>query len=697
MSNRESKESAPAAASAVVAWVFAGLVVLLLLAPLVFWRELYDSLSVPKRALIQVVALGLCALVFFQGRVRRLPQPIGFFVCAFLLWALVSLTWAVNPWLGWWTWWQWVACALIAWVVWQVELTPVRLRALLWAMAGSGAVVAVIGLAQVWFQWSWVPQAIAPGSTLANRNMAAQVMVLVIPVATVLLYMARCRREFGLALGALTLCVTFLGHTFTKGCWIACVVSGAVALMLGWKVGWRPSFGSARFKGLVFAAVVAAVLINVTAQGPRWRWPEIGAYLTGLAEEPEEKVSEADRLQAKSSKSVAVRTVYWRNTLEMLREHPVQGVGLNNWRVVYPAATLKGVTDVTMASSSPERTHNDLLQVWAELGTVGLLLGLAVVGLFLREVWRGLHHVREREERIVLIGAVAALGAIAVDSLFSFPLDREVPPLFGAVLLGLILQIIKGNGGTPHPQSFSPPRGEGRITEASSPLPSPPTPEERGFATGGLIDSKYSRALAVAVFIGAVFMGLWHVRQWGADGFFKQQLAAMRRADWTEVVRLGNRIKELDPTRVDAWRFTGRAQYQLGQFDEAWMDLKLVQRYLPDDSQVLYYLAQCAQKRGQFTQAEELLRRVAAILPKEALYPHHLGLLYLAQQDAVGALRELQRAQELNPQDAAVYFNLGLTYELAGKKAEAVVSFRKAGELRPNWEEAMGKARSLKE
>jgi hypothetical protein len=422
-------------------------------------------------------------------------------------------------------------------------------------------------------------------------------------------------------------------------------------------------------------------------------------------------VTEADRLQAKSSRSVAVRTIFWRNTLVMIWEQPVLGVGLNNWRVAYPAATLQGVPDPTLASRSPERTHNDLLQIWAELGTVGLLLALAVVGLFLREAWRGLARVSSRDERVMVIGALAALGAIGVDSLFSFPLDREVPPLFGAVLVGVVLRVISWGHPSPRP---SPLRGAremgirndsssaaGSIIGASSPWPSPSKfdlpLEERGMGTASSNSFKYERVVAIVVLVGAVGMGVWHQRQWEADGFFKQQLAAVRRADWVEVVRLGNLIKRADPTRVDAWRFTGRAQEQAGQVDEAWMDLKLALRYAPDDTQLLHYSALTAQKRGHYGVAEEAWRRATAILPREALFPHHLGLLYLAQQDAAGAVKELQRAKELNPQDATVYFNLGLAYEQMGRKEEAVASYRKAVELRPGWEKAEEKVRRMSE
>ncbi|MCD6049982.1 MAG: repeat-containing protein [Verrucomicrobia bacterium] len=270
----------------------------------------------------------------------------------------------------------------------------------------------------------------------------------------------------------------------------------------------------------------------------------------------------------------------------------------------------------------------------------------------------------------MIIGALAALAAIAVDSLFSFPLDREIPPLFAAVLVGAVLQSAKRG------------RSEGRSDSAGA-LVLPAGSRQHG-------------AVGFVVIVAAVGMGVWHSKQWEADGYFKQQLAAMRRADWAEVVRLGVLIQQSDPTRLEALRLTGRAQYQLGEFDEAWMDLKLMQQYVPDDALLLYYLSQCAQKRGQFGEAEKFLTRAAAILPGEALFPHHLGLLYLAQRDAPVAIRELQRAAELNPQDATVYFNLGLAYEQAGRKEEAVVSYRKALESRPGWEEAKGRLEGLK-
>lgn len=649
MSDRETNNRASALPVPQARWLLVALAALLFFAPLLFWSGLYESLNLPKRTLIQISALLLCGLASWQRLPvkRRLPQPLAFLVGCFLLWALASLGWSVNPWLGWSTWMQWTACALIGWLVLKLQPDNKDTRLLLWAMTASGAVAAVIGLAQAWNWLTWIPQAIPPAATFANRNMAAQFMVLTIPLAVTLLHLARSRREFLGATLALTLGCAFLLHTFTKSCWLGAGTGLAVALVFGLRTGWWPSFASAPLRSMMFAAVVALLAINVTAHGWRWRLPEIGSYLTGLADEPDQTATEAERLQAKSARSVSTRATFWQNTLVMIKEHPVLGVGLNNWRIHYPGSTIHGIADPTLKlNRAPQRTHNDLLQIWAELGSIGLLLALGIIGMFLWSISQALKQASSREEKWVLLGSVIALTAIAVDSLASFPLDREIPPLYAAVLGALILR---------------------RTLVADKETATDRQP-----------------LLASAALAGCLALTVVHYRMWQADSLYKAELDALKQKDWRDVALLGLRVRTWDATRYDAMRYEGYALAQLGQLDEAYERLTRAHELVPDDPQVLYYLGDTALHMQKYPQAIEWFSRAAAILPGEALFPHQLGLLYLAQRDANGAIRELLKAKELSPDDATVYFNLGLAYELQGKPEEAKASYQKAMELKIN-------------
>ena len=73
--------------------------------------------------------------------------------------------------------------------------------------------------------------------------------------------------------------------------------------------------------------------------------------------------------------SVRYRLQTWRGTLRMLGAHPVGiGVGERAWRAIYPHFAVSGTKTVMHA-------HNVFLQVATELGAVGLLIFVLLVGL----------------------------------------------------------------------------------------------------------------------------------------------------------------------------------------------------------------------------------------------------------------------------------------------------------------------------
>ena len=74
------------------------------------------------------------------------------------------------------------------------------------------------------------------------------------------------------------------------------------------------------------------------------------------------------------------RLALWRRTLEMVADRPIMGTGAGNWRLAYPAYSRGDMMD---ARTVPHRPHNDLLWIWAEMGTVGL-------GLYLYLLFRDL-------------------------------------------------------------------------------------------------------------------------------------------------------------------------------------------------------------------------------------------------------------------------------------------------------------------
>jgi putative inorganic carbon (HCO3(-)) transporter len=81
--------------------------------------------------------------------------------------------------------------------------------------------------------------------------------------------------------------------------------------------------------------------------------------------------------------SIRYRLLTWQGSLKMLAAHPFGiGVGERAWRAVYPHFAMSGTKTVMHA-------HNLFLEVWAELGAVGLAVFLLLVGRILASAVKG--------------------------------------------------------------------------------------------------------------------------------------------------------------------------------------------------------------------------------------------------------------------------------------------------------------------
>ena len=98
---------------------------------------------------------------------------------------------------------------------------------------------------------------------------------------------------------------------------------------------------------------------------------------------------------------------------EMILSHPLAGIGADNfgsetnsYREQY-ASKYPDDTSLAQAEDNiPERAHNELLQIFAELGIVGVVIALWIVAGIGLMAWRATHRLKEPS----LFGAAAVIG-----------------------------------------------------------------------------------------------------------------------------------------------------------------------------------------------------------------------------------------------------------------------------------------------
>jgi O-antigen ligase/tetratricopeptide (TPR) repeat protein len=129
------------------------------------------------------------------------------------------------------------------------------------------------------------------------------------------------------------------------------------------------------------------------------------------------------------------RVFYWKNSWDLIRDHPIMGVGLGNWKIV----DLKYENRSSQATDYQYHVHNDFIETVAETGLLG---GIVYFSIFLITYFfliRAIAGKLSFREHPFLFLACIGLLCYSVDAFFNFPSDRaEIQSLF-AIYIGSVI------------------------------------------------------------------------------------------------------------------------------------------------------------------------------------------------------------------------------------------------------------------
>ena len=409
-------------------------VVLLLILDL---RRIPDVPRLHRLAGFIVASLVLVQLMPLPEMVRRVVEP-GFAEVMASGWAPLSLA----PWAT-------LQAAASGVVVVGIALTAARiattrsgLPVLLALLAGTGVLVAVLGLAGE----AGAPEKVllvrdntgggSPYGPFVNENHFAQAIELTLPAALVLLAVnARQLRGSGgrRQLAAVMVLSSAVVTVVTVAAMLRSGSRGGalfllVALALTFPLWLRPL----RFRGRRWPAVVAGlVLIGVVGSLSWTRLPELEEGFRNLF--------------AVEGVDGNTRWDLWAGTVRSWERSPIVGSGLGSYRHVI------GMDKPATGQSVLEQAHNDWLEWASTTGIVGVAaLAFFVVGVTMSLVpWR-VRRLRF-EFRYALAGIALALVATAIHEIVGFglqtPLNRYLLATWIGMLWGLAGRGLDPGGG----------------------------------------------------------------------------------------------------------------------------------------------------------------------------------------------------------------------------------------------------------
>jgi putative inorganic carbon (HCO3(-)) transporter len=325
------------------------------------------------------------------GLVLR-PQDLGFppplrWAVVFLLWALLTVLFAIAPETAWLALIEWLKALVIFFVVVNTLRTPQQLRFYILLVLVAFVIYPARGTLQGYLAGNMVAGRAVWNKIYSNSNDLAAITLLMLglalAIATVKTQNVWVRRAAA-ALVPVTLLIILL--TQSRGVFVGLLVGFAPPLLA--RLRKRPS-GTAPV--LVILAVIAVLV-------PAASWHRLGGItnLTETIAEAHKKgvpAASEDRFDLFASASARQRFDILKTGLHIAASHSVLGVGIG----CYNEANAR------YAPQLGERdAHNTYVRLAAEMGLPGLLLWLGLVGSVLTQVRRRRAHL-EADDRTIQV------------------------------------------------------------------------------------------------------------------------------------------------------------------------------------------------------------------------------------------------------------------------------------------------------
>tara|TARA_Y100000385_G_C13069859_1_gene628501 strand:- start:1449 stop:2033 length:585 start_codon:yes stop_codon:yes gene_type:complete len=121
--------------------------------------------------------------------------------------------------------------------------------------------------------------------------------------------------------------------------------------------------------------------------------------------------------------SVNERLIFYRSALQSIKETPILGVGIGNWKLI----SIELGKEMVRSYRIPYFTHNDYLQITAEIGLIG---GILFTYFILFPLFFSLRKFFKTNENLLYLTLTLIFIVYGFDSLINFPLDRPVNVIY---------------------------------------------------------------------------------------------------------------------------------------------------------------------------------------------------------------------------------------------------------------------------
>ena len=381
-----------------------------------------------------------------------------------------------------------------------------------------------------------------------------------------------------------------------------------------------------------------------------------------------------------SGSSILRRIATWKFTWMMIEDNLLLGSGLGT----YDYLSLKYQADFFARNNNRERyphgfaaqAHNEYLQMWAELGLIGLLLFFVILFFYYRNVLYYIHKVNDKQKALI-ISMAGGVTAILIDAVFGFPLQLTASLSLFWIAIGLTfaqIYILKTD--------------QKAVSKAAVEVKTAVEKDIDNIITArplslGLIALKIF--LAFMVIVVMIALSLLLIRPFIARVHWYYGNQQIIKGNFNEVVEIYERGLKWYPWQGEMYFDIGNILANKGINTPALEYYHKAEKYV-DHHNLPHYIANLYLKRGEIGKAIPYLEKAikyksdkGEMLPLQL----QLGNIYLEIREFNEAERHFSNVIENNPESAEAYYGIAGAYINQGKRGLVVEALKKVIELAP--------------
>lgn len=582
--------------------------------PFMFFHSTIDPVLIPRFLTLAILLFFLTLFILSQSKrpqfnidfsiVQRIIFPA---LLCYLLFSTISLTKAINITEGIFELLKIILSIIFLYIAAIIIIGNRKgILILVKSIILSTILLSIIGIFQYYYvAFNSIPGNFIVYSTMANKNLFSSILLLSFPfVFYGVLHFLGYWRILSILLMML---ITFsIAITQTRAVWVAVVISTIIvalfSIMFFRKLKISSENTSFYLNRILHVSIILIVVVLIA----------VLSYFKHTIKDPH--IRQAFSRTNMPVSSVSERITLWTKSVQMIKDNPIFGVGLGNWKIVLPHYGLSDMRS-ELGRVHFQRPHNDYLWVLSEVGIFGFVCYLSIFIIIISYIIKIVLQPSNIDDKIFSIFMLFGIIGYMIISFFSFPKERIVHSIYLMFMMATVLSI--------YHKLF---------------------PIQKKFTNATVLSLTIPSLILLLVSIAVGYTRL------NAEIHTKRALAAREASNWEDVIseidKAYSKFYTMDPTAAPLSWYRGVANFSLDNINKAFKDFKRAYEIHPYHIHVLNNLATCYELLGNHNSAIDYYNKALVISPRfeEALI--NLGAVYYNRGKYEEAYKTLLRCDQ---------------------------------------------------